>query len=233
MLKRSVARLIARAIVILSALGICTGCFSSEKPFPKSWTSTLTNISTMLCDYVQAHNQFPYDARGPEFALYQLIQNIPYPQRYLREAWGSEYWAFQLDEATKRVVDMKVEYWNTPELMIAFHSPPCVLLVLQFQPDKPKTLRIIGTDINVYEIEISEDSEPIPEARVFLGQSLVDLTAKYKTRIFNYSTEPYSDLKIENRGEGVYYFESYGNKPIPSPDRSTEPAPSSERAGTK
>lgn len=193
-------------VIVICGLAIALlvgafGCRPHSGPMANSWIKTMSRLSAWLDFYYLHHDcVFPYDPRGPEYALFELARFNQYSVARMTDLLGADYLPFRLSPQEGKATDMQVEYINRNILDIDLEEPPIVLLVRCFDKKTPEQLLLIGSDLSVYEISFPEGME-YATAGAFLGRSLIELSNKYPTERRLGCRPPHPDVNITNRGE--------------------------------
>ena len=134
---RTCARFGAIEIVVMLLIGIVSLAViipafqtTGRRPFSQAWRN-IHQIALSLENYHSKHGAYPYDSRGPDYALYLLyidaqangwtldakfFDSYPHEQPSPDARW---------DHAAHRIVDSDFDYWNNPELDDA-HLQGCI-----------------------------------------------------------------------------------------------------------
>jgi hypothetical protein len=117
--------------------------------------------------YLDEHHIYPYDSRGPEYALYRFSEQLG-PRGF--EGWHNIVTPFRFDNVDGKVMDPRVRYWNVPPEVRAWELPPAVLLVSDDPHLAAGEFFLIDTRLRQYQIT---RCRPIPQdAGELLGQPM-------------------------------------------------------------
>lgn len=201
---RRASRVSVGITAILCWLVWLSGCFpppyTGERP--NSWIKTMDRLSERLYFYHTENGcVFPFDSRGPDYALYRLISSAGYDQSVMEEKWGIDYLPFRMAPKEEKVIDLRVDYLNPKSTTLELEVPPIVLLVRRFEEERPKSLLLIGSDLSVYNLSFVPGTEPEAEAAEYLGMSLIELSNRHPTKRIAGSEPPHPAVNITNRDQ--------------------------------
>lgn len=116
--------------VCLSALMLkATGCHFGETRRPAGWKDTMLHLSSSLyCAYLNDGTS-PYDVRGEEYALYDLLMWVSDNPLFWRRYEEGRCMPFSLDPEDEKATDLRVHYINQALPLDPESQSPVVVLV--------------------------------------------------------------------------------------------------------
>lgn len=165
-------------VLPITILLVLTACNVENRHTPRqSWFRTCDCLVFLFLEHERNQGSLPYDERGQEYALYDMLKQRSYNNEQMKNEWGSKYLPFEMDDKEKKVKNLRVDYMNPkPNEAPPGAQPVRVLMALRQDFYHEDKLLVIGTDLIVYEVLVDTENELIMSTYDCLGLPLSEVT---------------------------------------------------------
>jgi hypothetical protein len=180
---RATANVLVALFIITIALALILPALqiTGRRPRSQAWRN-LHQLGLSLANYHYKHGAYPYDSRGPDYALYLLYADAQANGWTLDAAFFDSHPHDQprpeakWDHAAGRIIHSDFDYWNNPDphgaLTRRLYSCPMVL-VLERPAPGVKSLLFSTTDARISSCGVPEGEYKKLFGSVVAGEFLV------------------------------------------------------------